>query len=72
LTEKKQGSFDLSTFSINLLDHPEKSNIIEMKFGKYELKMILTNASGTLNNRTGGSLENLNINGYALLKINPE
>ena len=69
---KKQGSFDLSTFSINLLDHPEKPNIIEMKFGKYELKMILTNASGTLNNRTGGSLENLNINGYALLKINPE
>lgn len=65
---KKQGSFDLSTFAVNLLDHPEKSNIIEMKFGKYELKMILTNASGTLNNRTGGSLENLNINGYALLE----
>jgi hypothetical protein len=68
----KKGEFDVSDFVIEIWRNPQKSNIIDKDLGEYSLKLIITSASGTLNNQKGGSLENLNINGYALLKINPE
>ena len=69
---KNQGQFDLSSFIIDLSNHPQNSNIIEKEFGNYRLKLIITNASGMKKDYAGNALENVNISGYALLKTNTQ